>query len=283
MRVAMGLICLNEEEFLWDFYTQHCGWPSLVRMVLVHGADRLYGTANPSMVTGDGFSIDRTAEILQEIAAIDSRVTVIRHGWMHHVKPDQGKCDGRNRYLEVMEAERPDIVVTQDADEFVTRADQQAINDKVARIPELNAFRFAQRHAWRPASIAHLPYFTYEVVNGYWKVPHCRVWRWKPGMRHRDDHNTPRDGHGALLTDRLYVGDHGDPEVIHLGFARSAVNRLATNKFYEARGEVVSRPKHVECRRAFADWQPGQKLPQGAKVIPWTGPVPEVFREVAAA
>jgi hypothetical protein len=64
------------------------------------------------------------------------------------------------------------------------------------------------------------------------------------------------------------------PECVHLGFASGGKARAAKHRYYEARGESRTRAMYVECRRA---WERGQ-LPVGASVIPYTGPIPEVFR-----
>src|ERR1700674_5471113 len=100
MSIQLCSLCLNEEEWIEKNYLQHKDWPGMVKWVFVHGADVMYGEANPDMVTSDGLSVDNTKSLLDELAKNDSRVKVIHHGWMRNKDPAQGKCEGRSRYLE---------------------------------------------------------------------------------------------------------------------------------------------------------------------------------------
>ena len=75
------------------------------------------------------------------------------------------------------------------------------------------------------------------------------------------------------------------PECIHLGYASSQENRRAKADYYKARGEGSEggrigrkRSMYVSCRDAHLGWKPGDTLPHGAQVLPYEGPVPEVFR-----
>ena len=71
------------------------------------------------------------------------------------------------------------------------------------------------------------------------------------------------------------------PQMIHLGYACDRVNRVAKIKYYEARGEAVDpkRKWYTESRAMWENWKPGMELPRGAKVIPYTGPIPEILKE----
>ena len=127
----------------------------------------------------------------------------------------------------------------------------------------------------------------YEATGGVWSVPVCRAWRWLPGMRYGTNHNTPETDAGFLgqgpRMARLWVKS-GVPQCVHMGFTASLTARKAKHAYYEARGEGreaagKNRVGYVACRRAWETWRPGDALPAGAKVVPYTGPVPECFRE----
>lgn len=129
--------------------------------------------------------------------------------------------------------------------------------------------------------------FSQEVVGGYWQVPHTRVWKYIPGMRHIRNHNWPEaDGEyltKVMLRIDLMKGDY--PQCIHFGYASSPRNRSAKHSYYVARGEGQEpgrigkrRRMYLDCRSAWENWRPGSVLPHGAEVIEYKGPIPEVFR-----
>ncbi len=275
MKVLLATIALNEAEFLADSIRQHASWPGLVGWVVVEGATRNYGAANPEAVTAEGLSTDGTAEVLDGAPVIH-----IRHGWADGPGAQQ-KRQLRNRYCSVADELDPDVLIVVDADEFYTRETQQRILEVVQQNAGYDGWLFAQRHLWRPASIADQPAEQLEVVGGYWQVPHLRVWRWERGLRYRVNHNhLTYPGRDRHLVRRPRPGD---PECIHYGFARDAAHRARTNRYYVARGEGRervgrNRKVYVDCRAAFETWQPGDTLPHGARVMPYDGPVPEVFR-----
>lgn len=128
--------------------------------------------------------------------------------------------------------------------------------------------------------------FSQEVVGGYWATPHTRVWRYVPGIRHIRNHNWP-EFEGEYLTKSMLRCDlmQGMPECIHMGFASSSKSRAAKASYYRARGEGSEggrlgkkRTMYAECRDAHLNYRDGDTLPHGARVIPYTGCVPECFR-----
>ena len=80
------------------------------------------------------------------------------------------------------------------------------------------------------------------------------------------------------MIDLRHVADI--PQMVHMGYACTEVNRLAKNRYYASRGESVDRKRrwYVESRGAWLRWQPGEELSKGAKVVPYTGPIPEIFK-----
>lgn len=280
MRVALCSLVLNEQEFLLWNYAQHRHWPGLVSWVFIEAADKLYAAANPGRVTSEGLSTDETRAMLEGLKQTDNRINYECWGWMARKEKALAKTVGRNRYLAWMEDIQPDIFIVVDADEFYTEEDQRRIIQIVEDHPEFLSFLFPQRHIWYPPSLTSSDTFQYEVVGGYWTVPHVRVFRWQTGIRYLRNHNWP-EARDYNPTRYMYKGGllQEDPQCIHLGFARRGEERQATNRYYEQRGEgrQDGRQMYVDCRAAWENWQPGGKLPHGARVISYTGPVPEVY------
>lgn len=281
MSTMLATLCLNEMEWLPKLYLQHKDWPALKKWVFVEAADVMYAKANPSLVTKDGLSTDGTSEFLKALALEDERVIYIPYGFTSAEDPAQGKVAARNAYMEAADEIQPYFVMVLDADEFYTRADQVRIVETMCRHTRYHAFRFGQREIWRPESIADQPLFQYQVTGQVFSVTHVRGWRWAHGVRYRDNHNYLSFPNGERLTRALKRCDLNPalPECIHLGFASKAIYRNAKNRYYVERGEGVTdhRQKYVDARNSFATWIPGAAMPHGCEVIPYTGPIPEVF------
>lgn len=279
--VMLATLCLNEMEHLPALVEQHRGWPDLGRWVFVEAADRAYADANPGMVSPAGLSVDGTGEFLAKLAASDGRVVYVRHGFTADPDPAKGKCVARQRYLDVADEVRPEFVISLDADEFYTSGHQQLILDRMRSRPDRVCFVFHRREVWRPPSVANEPLFSREVVGGFWGIPCCHWWRFVPGMHHRDCHNTPTAPDGKPMNENpLFLTGPDDPQMVHLGFAASEASRRAKHNYYVGRGEGTTdfRGWYVDSRRAWFSWRPGDELPNDAQVVPYRGPVPEVFR-----
>jgi len=277
MKVLLATIALNEAEFLAACIEQHRSWPGRVEHVVVEGATRNYAAANPEAVTHEGSSVDHTARI-----ARSEDVLHVQHGWAHGTGANQ-KCALRNRYCEVADELDPDLLVVIDADEFYTHSDQRRILEAVEANPGADGWLFHQRHLWRPESVFEEAAEAREVVGGYWAIPHLRVWRWQKGARYAINHNYLSYPDQPPKSHRVCKPRPGGPVCIHYGFARSAAHRTRTNRYYVVRGEGRekagrNRQMYVDCRAAFETWQPGEALPHGARVLPYEGPAPEVFR-----
>ena len=290
MRVVLATIALNEEEMLERLIAQHLGWPGLVGWVFVEGAAEHFGEANPGRVSPEGLSVDRTSEILRR-ASEDSRITYVPFGWSggEKVRMGQQKVALRNAYCEVADRLGAQLLVVLDADEMYTIDAQRQLMQLVQghRGPKgdwrYDSWLLRQRHLWRPPSLAARPVTELEVSGGYWEVPHIRVWRYEKGARYRENHNTLGLPGAMVAPGRVYQFRSGDPECIHLGFARDDKHRRETNAYYIARGEGQerqgrNRQMYVECRAAWASWRQGARLPHGARVVRYRGPKPEVLR-----
>lgn len=297
MGVMLATLCLNEAHWLPFLYEQHKSWPGVKWWTFVEAADRAFAAANPGAVTADGLSTDGTTELLGDLARRDPRVRVIHHGWCggEGVPLDQGKVPARQRYLDVAAQLKPDFVFVLDADEFYLRPEQYFVTRSLRSGRASNyAWVFRQRHLWFPPAYFAAPERRLfvdpeEAVGGYWAVPHTRGWRWEPGLHYRDNHNWPQDSNGRFLhvksPPRREDGVPGSPTCVHLGFASPPASRMAKNRYYVNRGEGAeegrrirrTRSMYVDCRSAYESWHPGDPLPHGARVVPYDGPIPEVF------
>lgn len=275
MSVVLCTLALNEMEWLPSLYEQHNRWPTMDRWVFVESADRVYAETNPDMVSPEGLSVDGTSQFLKELAAKDERVVYIPHGFCSDENPAQGKCQARNRYLDVAEEVKPTFLFVLDGDEFYTTDDQLEVIRNMSAFKKADAFRFRQRHIWKPPGATH-GQFTFEAIGGFWAIPHVRGWRWYPGLRYKTNHNTPELPDGRKLDSALH--HFNEPQCVHMGFASSLKSRAAKHRYYAARGEgkVDQRGWYVESREA---WETGKPLPRRGRVIPYSGPVPEIFRK----
>jgi hypothetical protein len=296
VKLAFLSIVLNEEEFLLKCWNQHKDWPGLERWVFVHGACRTYGRANPEMVTEDGCSVDETHNLLVKHIHRQNKVgrEVIRFGWADHLNPAQEKCVLRDAAMRAIDDLKPDYFVVIDADEFYTVEDQLLINELLEQEQCCTSLCLPQRHIWCPPKMQEVQKtalelggcfvnkFKYEVVGAYASVPHCRIYRWFPGLEYRNNHNEPEK---QISLHSVMCYHPRGPCCVHLGFARSARTRTATNRYYVERGEGkedgkkdINRQRYVDFRAAWESWKPGDTLPHGARVVPFDGQVPEVWR-----
>lgn len=279
-KIVLASIVINEMEWLPALYQQHKEWLGMVKWVFVEMADKVYAETNPDMVSSRGLSVDGTTEYLEALAKHDERVVHIKHGLSTHPYPEQGKCQAKNRFLREADKVRPDFIIIADGDEFYTRQHQSQLTWALME-HRADGTILTRREIWRPPSIQDQPLFKLEVVGGFWAIPCCHWWRWYPGLQYDINHNTP-SLNGHLMTTRRVKKLMGpdDPQMIHMGFASSLKVREAKHKYYAARGEGVTdrRGWYVSSRASWESWHPGVRLPRGARVIPYTGPKPEVFQ-----
>lgn len=283
MTVMLATLCLNEMEWLNKLWLQHKDWPGLIDWVFVEAADRTYAETNPSMVSKDGLSVDGTSDFLSDLEKRDCRVHYVRHGFSDHTDPARCKIAARQQYMNVAEkVSHPDLLIQLDADEFYTKVDQTLVNEVMVRHSDYLCFTLPKREIWRPPSVKDRPLFDTEVVGGFWNIACCHWWNWRSEMAYRDCHITPSTADGRPTNDRLLQLhlEPNMPQMIHLGFASARRTRLAKNKYYAERGEMADpqRRWYVQSRSAWDTWRPGFDLPNDAKVIPYVGPIPEVFR-----
>lgn len=282
-RIMLATLCLNEMEWLPRSWDQHGDWPGVVGWAFVEGADRAYAGASPHLTTKAGLSVDGTTAWLRDHSwsRRGPNAAHFQLGFFGDGGPE-GKCGARNKYLELADAMKPDWIVVLDADEFYTKEDQARITRLLAQAGDepRTPILLRQRYPWRPDSIRYRA-LSDEVVGGYWDVPHLRIFPFYQGMRHTRSHNHPELEDGGSLRNRMAKLDvvSGTPQCVHMAFASGLQGRQAKHRYYVQRGEGTAdgRQSYVECRAAWEAWKPGDVLPQGARVIPYAGPMPECF------
>lgn len=285
MKICICTLVLNEIQWLEKLYTQHRNWEGLVKWIFVESADRVYAETNPTLVSKEGLSVDGTTEYLEKLASEDPRIVHIKYGFCSSQDRAQGKCEARSQYLKEMESIRPDYFIVVDADEFYPKTSQASINEILEKPGRDRMWSLCLKHReiWFPPfyqKLQYLPRFSYEVVGGFWSIPYCRIWKWFPNLSYLN-HNTPSMSAACPLDRymRRLDGVESSPYFVHTGFASKLETRAAKNRYYEERGEKVDRRRSWYCdsRKAFETWTPETVLPKGARVIPYTGIIPECF------
>src|SRR5574343_613157 len=270
--VVLCTLCLNEMEWLPKLYEQHRDWPGMARWVFVEACDVVYASVNLGSATEKGLSVDGTSRFLAELAQMDDRVRYVPFGWTGAEDKAQGKCPARTAYLREADEVRPDYLWVLDADEFYEKKGQERLMKAMDGYKNVfSAYCFRHRHPWRPPSVAHLPWNTYEVRGFFWDIPLCRGWRWRPGLVYQRNHNTPQDPDGVMLDSRMKRLDQRPnmPECCHMAWVSDVKTRHAKNAYYAARGEGKTdhRATYVQSRAAYETWNPGDPLPRKAEVV----------------
>jgi hypothetical protein len=275
MFITIGMIVLNEEECLERNLRQHYDFAD--RIVVVEGADRLYPKTR---VTKDGLSVDRTAEIVRDFHDPDGKIRFVQHGWSS-MTGEHAKVELRNQYMRRLEE---GLLIVVDADEFYCHEDlRTAIG--LMKTDRYAAMIVPQIHFWHDT--------TQFVTGSYYDVPHIRFWSVKPGDRYRKNHNyVERRGVflqklGALkkfhrvLVKRGLGYDFERPCCHHFGFTKSEQNVFDKFKYYDNRGEEVSRPKTFRSR--FAWFEETLLKREKLSIHRYGGVLPECFGHAAMA
>lgn len=267
MHVTIGVIALNEEEFIERNLRQHYALAD--KIVVVEGADRLYPRER---VTESGLSTDATATIVRDFPDPDKKLTFIQHGWTQR-SGDQAKCELRNRYMEHV---RDGLLVVIDADEFYRHKD---LAEFIADIRKDN------RHAWRLPTLHFWKSTDQFITGGYYNVEHIRFWRVQASDRYVRNHNyVERSGKfvqdlGLCRMPRniVEIGDGftiAGPTCMHFGFCKRAENMADKNQYYCNRGERKTRANTIRSREAWF----AEQLPADLQLHKFGGELPEVFR-----
>lgn len=272
MHVTIGMIVLNEEEYILKNLQQH--YEHAHKIVIVEGADRLYPQVR---VTKHGLSTDATAEIVRNFPDPSHKIKFIQHGWTNMTGPN-AKCELRNRYLR----ETPDgLLIVIDADEFYRHKDIADLIDNMRRHPRYDAYQLPQIHFWH-----NLQQF---ITGGYYDMHHCRFWHVKSGDSYSQDHNYPtrgtkplRNGYVRVKPRKVHRTESGKefvkaPCCYHFGFVKNQANMKDKNRYYENRGEKRTRYRTYKSREAW--FKPDEQLYPRLAIHQYEGPLPECFEE----
>lgn len=267
-KVIICMIAINEEQFIEANLKHIYDWDCCHEIIIVEGAVEKYPSQNINL---DGSSKDRTVEIIKNFPDPQNKIKLIQGKW-------KNKEEQRSQYATRVTG---DYMFVIDVDEFYTKKDLEILKQEMIDNPNVLQFRFA-----RPLGIVHFWHgLERRVVGGYWDVPHQRIYKYIKGMKYIDNHNHPTLPlpDGRRMDQIKDVGTFIETKVIcyHLGFARNFQQVRDKQNFYYNRGEKETRPMYSECREAWFSWKPGMALPHGARVIPYNGPMPEVFEEYA--
>lgn len=266
MNITIGMIVLNEEEYLEKNLKQH--YEHADRIVIVEGADRNYPAHS---VTDDGLSTDKTRQIIQDFPDPDRKIKYVPYGWTKS-NTEQAKCELRNAYLEHTPR---GLLIAVDADEFYKHEDLEEMIIKARSSPNIYAWLYPQIHLWK----THDQFIT----GGYYDVPHIRFWQIQPGDQYTVNHNHPYRRNRSLRTfgisavyRQIVQKDEGyefsGPVCYHFGFCKKAENISDKNTYYTNRGESSTRPGTTKDRAAwFAD------TVDGLLIHKYSGTLPEVF------
>jgi hypothetical protein len=286
--VVLATLCLNEMEWLPSLWAQHKDWPGLAYWVFVEAADEVYATASPGMVGPRGLSVDGTSEYLTELSlANPGKAVYLPLGIVANKGPgrDQNKARARDAYMGCIREEgiAPDLVVVLDADEFYPKRDQAlitALGGPDVRNP--GGYCLRQRHIWHPPCVQeanHLQLslkaaeawpgamgdpprsglFDSEVIGGYWAVPHCRVWRWRPGLRYARNHNWPETREGVPLNqnmarlDKLHLTEepyHDNSSILGV----YDIPDIPMDQMKEEAAELNSNPRYNVNDQQLTEW-----------------------------
>jgi glycosyltransferase involved in cell wall biosynthesis len=262
-KVSVGVIAVNEEEYLSYCLKGIYGWDHCHEIIVVEGAVEKYPSKN---VTSEGHSTDKTIEIIQNFRDPEGKIKLVTQN-----KKWQDKMYQRNQYATRISG---DWLFVVDADEFYTEEDLEQLAKEMS-IPNVDLLSFS-----RPEGIIHFWYgLDRQVRGGYWDVPHQRIYRYVPGLKYTDNHNHPYMGN--IRTDHITGAKRKTSRITcyHTGFCKKRKNMRDKQDFYYNRGEKQSRSMYSDCREAWFDWVPGKELPHKAQVLPYKGPIPEVLKE----
>ena len=265
IKLSIGMIVLNEEEFIEKNLKQHYNWShaTVHQIIIIEGAVNLFPKRN---ITEGGLSTDRTAEIIKAFPDPEKKITFVQGYW-------KNKVEQRNEYTKRVRDDT-DYLLVIDCDEFYTQGNQFKITQLINNHKNIHSFQIPQIHLWKS--------FNRQVVGGYWAVPHTRLYKWSPGCQYDQNHNEiiGPDGHNYHQRDAgYYQVQLNEAYCLHFGFFRSTKFCRDKQDFYYNRGEIQTRPMYSICREAWFDWKEGDPLPRGTKLYPYNNEVPEVFSD----
>jgi len=247
---------------------------------VAEGPTELYAEVNPDGLV-KGHSGDGTADILWSFPDPAGKIQVLDNGM-----PWKNKVHQRQTCLDRVSGTH---VLLVDADEIYTEDDLGKIRVAIEAHPEAPVFKIAHVHLWKPPSVQQASEWYQIEPTGRWRIIHSRLFRNVEGI-HYDDfkknpsaHAVPLDSQGHALAPTIgkyrQLAVETWAVVYHYGYARAIRTVFLKERYYNARDS-----KHYRARgQAHNDagpigtwfqWEPGDRGPIGARILPWTKGVP---------
>lgn len=272
-KFSICTIALNEEEYIENVLRNFYDWECCHQIIIVEGAVKLYPKDNVKK----GHSTDRTIEIIKNFPDPQNKIVLVQGEW-------KNKMEQRSQYAKRITG---DYMFVVDADECYIKADLDILKNEVLSKPNVELWRFNQDPNPSRRGIIHFWHgIDKHVIGGYWNVPHNRIYKFSKGLRYTTNHNHPAKKNGKAVVKDNVKTETTKIKCYHLGFSKCKQNMADKIQFYKNRGEGKEknpqlrkrRQMYVDCRDAWFNWKPGNKLPHGAKVLPYNGPLPEVLQ-----
>jgi glycosyltransferase involved in cell wall biosynthesis len=187
-RVTVGIIALNEEEYINASLKNIYDWDCCYEIIIVEGSTELWREANPDSVTPEGGSKDRTVELIKTFPDHQHKITLVQGKW-------RDKKQMRNQYLERATG---DYLFLKDVDEFYTYND----------LEKLKGLLIAEGDTIEQLSIPHIIFwrdFGKKLTGGrYTNLVMERFWKLNIAgerIKHKSHTNMVKaDGRGLKVT-----------------------------------------------------------------------------------
>lgn len=118
-KATIGIIALNEEEYIHACLKSIYNWDCCHEIIIVEGSTDMWREANPDSVKPDGSSKDRTVEIIKNFPDPQHKIKLIQGVW-------KDKKEAREQYLNRATG---DFLFQIDCDEFYTYNDLEKLKN----------------------------------------------------------------------------------------------------------------------------------------------------------
>lgn len=274
VEVSVGMIVVNEEEFLSECIENIMRWNIVKELIIVEGADKNYPAES---LTLKGLSIDKTSEIInQKTVEYGDKIRYVAKGFV------KDKMELRNEYMKRVTGTHLFVL---DADEFYDLKDLIELGKIFEEDGKNLQFEFKRetRNSMTFGNIVHFWHgIKYRAVGGYFSIPHQRIYRFIDGMMYINNHNHPCLSDGTRIDQYRDLWRTVDTVCYHLGFCKSEKNMKDKIQYYKNRGEYKTHTAHLLQKLKWFDWEDGQEkdLDRGTKIIKYDGYVPNVIKNI---
>ena len=166
MRKTIAMIVCNEGLFIERNLRNHYALAD--KIIIVEGAVEKYAE-----VIGGYTSTDRTVEVIETFPDPAKKITLVKP-----TRPWKSKIEMQNEFCDRAE---DGILLKIDADEFYHPEDVEKMYKAYEDDIELDLIFPYWHHFW--GDMDHV------ITGRRWDVPHCKIWRFRPGYRYETTHN----------------------------------------------------------------------------------------------